>query len=136
MTSGQNNILSDPILSDHISFVKLLAWVFLSFHWVFWPNEMTKRPIDEKQFLGPQERPRRQKAFCYQKLFWPFTVWINCSSDLKIFANSQPSASNFTSFSQSLDQFFLTVGQNNVGNKIPVIVVVQKLKCDCKNFLT
>ena len=21
------------------------------------------------------------KAFCYQTLFWPFTVWINCSSD-------------------------------------------------------
>ena len=26
------------------------------------------------------------------------------------FANSQPSASNFKSFSQSLEQFFLTVG--------------------------
>ena len=24
-----------------------------------------------------------KKAFCYQKLFWPFTIWINCSSDLK-----------------------------------------------------
>ena len=24
-----------------------------------------------------------KKAFCYQKLFWPFTVWINCFSDLK-----------------------------------------------------
>ena len=21
-----------------------------------------------------------KKAFCYQKLFWPFTVWINCCS--------------------------------------------------------
>ena len=31
-----------------------------------------------------------KKAFCYQNLFWPFTVWINCSSDLKNFANSQP----------------------------------------------
>ena len=60
-----------------------------------------------------------KKAFCYQKLFWPFTVWINCSSDLKIFANSWPSASNFKSFSWSLEQFFLTVGQNNFGNKIP-----------------
>ena len=54
-----------------------------------------------------------KKAFCYQKLFWPFTVWINCSSDLKNFANSQPSASNFKSFSQSLEQFCLTKGQNN-----------------------
>ena len=29
-----------------------------------------------------------------------------------------PVASNFKSFSQSLEQFFLTVGQNNFGNKI------------------
>ena len=34
-------------------------------------------------------------------------------------ANSQPSASNFKSFSRSLEQFFLAVGQNNFGNKIP-----------------
>ena len=39
-----------------------------------------------------------KKAFCYQKLFWPFTAWINCSSDLKNFENSLPSASNFKSF--------------------------------------
>ena len=60
-----------------------------------------------------------KKAFCYQKLFWPFIVWINCSSDLKNFANSRPSASNFKSFSWSLEHFFLTVGQNNFRNKIP-----------------
>ena len=61
-----------------------------------------------------------KKAFCYQKLFWPFTVWINCSSDLKHFANSRPSASNFKSFSWSLEHFFLTVSQNNFGNKVPL----------------
>ena len=60
-----------------------------------------------------------KKAFCYQKWFWPFTVWINCSSDLKFFENSSPSASNFKSFSWSLEQFFRTVSQNNFGNKIP-----------------
>jgi hypothetical protein len=60
-----------------------------------------------------------KKAFCYQKLFWPFTVWINCSSDLKNFANYGPSALNFKSFNWSLEQFFLTVGQNNFGIKIP-----------------
>ena len=54
-------------------------------------------------------------------MFWPFTVWINCSSDFKKFANSQPAASNFKSFSQSPKQFFLTVGQNNFGNKLPFI---------------
>ena len=44
---------------------------------------------------------------------------MNCSSDLKIFANSRHSASNFKSFSPSVQHFFLTVGQNNFGNKIP-----------------
>ena len=63
-----------------------------------------------------------KKAFCYRKFFWPFTVWINCSSNLKIFANSRPSASNFESFSRSLEQFFLTVGQNNFGNKISFLL--------------
>ena len=47
------------------------------------------------------------------------TVWINCSSDLKKFGNSRPSALKFKSFSSSLEQFFLTVGQNNFDNKIP-----------------
>ena len=56
-------------------------------------------------------------------MFWPFTVWINCSSDLKIFANSRPSASNFKSFSRSLEEFFLKVGQNNFGNKIPFFTI-------------
>ena len=60
-----------------------------------------------------------KNAFCYQKLFLPFTVWIDCSSDLKNFVNSQPSASNFKSFSRSQEQFFLTADQNNFGNKIP-----------------
>ena len=45
-------------------------------------------------------------AFCYQKLFWPFSVWIICSSNLKKFANSWPSASSFKSFSQLLEHFF------------------------------
>ena len=68
-----------------------------------------------------------KKAFCYQKLFWPFTVWINCSSDLKNFANFRPSASNFKSFSQSLEQYFLTVGQNNFVNKIPYQIILRLL---------
>ena len=52
-------------------------------------------------------------------MFWPFSVWIISFSDLKIFANSQPSFSNFKSISRSLETFFLTVGQNNFVNKIP-----------------
>ena len=49
-----------------------------------------------------------KKAFCYQKLLWPFTVRINSSSDLNRFWKSSA-----FSFSWSLEQFFLTVGQNN-----------------------
>ena len=44
---------------------------------------------------------------------------MNCSSDLKTFANSRPSALNFKCFSKSQEHFFLTVGQNNFGNKTP-----------------
>ena len=58
-----------------------------------------------------------KKTICYQKLFWPFTVWTNRFSDLKHFANSRPSASNFKKKSRSLEQFFLTVGHNNFGKK-------------------
>ena len=42
---------------------------------------------------------------------------MNCSSDLKIFANSWPSSSNFKGFSRSLEYFFLTVCQNNFETK-------------------
>jgi len=34
----------------------------------------------------------------FQKLFWLFTVQINCFSDLKFFANSQLLASNLQNF--------------------------------------
>ena len=59
------------------------------------------------------------KLRLYQKLFWPFTVWLNCSSDLNFSANSRSPASNFKSFPWSLEQFFLTEGQNDFGNKMP-----------------
>ena len=38
----------------------------------------------------------------------------------KLFKWSWPSASNFKSFSWSVEQFFLIIGQNNFGNKIPL----------------
>ena len=58
-----------------------------------------------------------------QQAFWfkPFSVWITWSSDLKFFENSRPLALNFKRFSWLLEHFFLTVGQNNFGNKIPAI---------------
>ena len=62
-----------------------------------------------------QEQVKR--VLCCKKLFWPFTDQANCSNYLKIFANTRPSALNFKSFSWSLQQLFLTVGQNNFCNK-------------------
>ena len=56
------------------------------------------------------------------------SVTKNCSSDLKIFANSRPSASNLKSFSRTLVHFFLTVGQNNFGNKIPFLRPLCKIR--------
>ena len=45
------------------------------------------------------------------------------------FANSWHSASNFKSCSQSLEQFFLTVGQNNFGNKIQYSDILAAFAC-------
>ena len=65
-----------------------------------------------------------KKVFCYQTLFWPFTVWINCSKDLKFFCKFSAFSLEFQKFF-SIEQFFLTVGQNNFGNKIPFLYLVQ-----------
>ena len=75
-----------------------------------------------------------EKAFCFQKMFWPLSLfeYLTCSNDLKNIANSWPPASNFKSFSKSLEQFFLTVGQNNFGNKIPFLYLWWQA---CKGFL-
>ena len=72
---------------------------------------------------------QEQVKICNQKLCSPFSVGINCSSDLKTFANSWSSALNFERFSQSLEQFFLTVF---FGKKIPNIeprIVIREKKC-------
>ena len=62
-----------------------------------------------------------KKAFCFQKLFWPFTIRINCLSALK-------------SFSRWLEQIFLTVGQNNFDNKLPFFES-QIRSSQCAQFL-
>ena len=108
--SNFKKIASEPyyfIVSTALSWKKTQQkWGFFYFVKVFCNN-----------FHHKIYKEQVKKAFCYQKLFRPFTVWINCSIDLKIFANSWHSASNFKSFSRS--QLFLTVGHNNLGNKIP-----------------
>ena len=56
------------------------------------------------------------------KLFWP-TVRKNCSSDQEklwiFFEITKGRAADFAYISESLEHFFLTVGQNNFCNKIP-----------------
>ena len=66
-----------------------------------------------------QEQVRN--VFCFKNCTDFFTIRMNCSTDLKSFANSQPTASNFKKNSQSLEQFLLTESQNNFGNKMPNI---------------
>ena len=88
--------------------------------WIYFPiisSNLSYNCSNLLDNINLQEKVK--KAFCYHNWFWPCIVWINCSSDLKKFANSRPSTSNFKSFSQSLEKIFLTVGQNNFGNRIP-----------------
>ena len=68
--------------------------IFLNFPACFWVpiffsnlNHNCSNLLDMRNL---QEQVK--KAFCYQKLFWPLTAWINCSRDLKHFANSWLSA--------------------------------------------
>ena len=77
---------------------------FLTFSACFWMPKKISNLYNLLDMRNFQEQCK--KAFCYQKLIWPFTGWINCSNDLKNVANSLPLASNFKSFSQSLDQFW------------------------------
>ena len=103
--------------------IKLQFLYFLTFPVCFWiPIMFSNLNLNCSILLDMRNLHQQvKKAFCYQKLFWPSTVWINCSCDLKLFSNSRPSASNFKSSSRSLEQFFLTVGQNNFGNKRKLI---------------
>ena len=55
-------------------------------------------------------------------MFRPFTVQKNCSTDLKNFANSGPSASNLKVFLNHKNKFFLTLGQNNFNTKYNMIM--------------
>ena len=52
------------------------------------------------------------------KLFWP-TVRKNCPSDQEKLLKFEAEGRDFAKFLRSLEQFFLTGGQNNFGNKIP-----------------
>ena len=67
----------------------------------------------------------------FQKLFWPYTIWINCSSDL-IFL--QLLGLVFQKVFSITTTFFFTTDQNNFGYKIPVIIIRYKLWISGKKF--
>ena len=64
----------------------------------FWPKNLIEKWNRIFLFMNLNLQDQVKKALCYQKLFWPFTVWIDCSSDINFFANSWPSACNFKSW--------------------------------------
>ena len=52
----------------------------------------------------------------------------NCSSDREKLLKFEAEGREFAKFLRSLEQFFLTVGQNNFGNKIPLTLFGQNLE--------
>ena len=67
------------------------------------------------------------------KLFWP-TVRTNCSSDWEKLLKFEAVGREFANILRSLEQFFLTVGQNNFGNKIPFTNLKLVNPVGCNNF--
>ena len=98
------------------------------------------------RFYTQMRVEKKHKTFAY-KIYSHFTQQCNCfhvldlenlqeqvsksilvlnfdclnKCDRNNFVNSRPLASNFKTFSRSLEQFFLTVVQNNFENKIPFL---------------
>ena len=48
----------------------------------------------------------------------------NCSSDREKLLKFEAESREFSKFLKSLEHFFLTVGQNNFGNKIPFLKIL------------
>ena len=88
----------------------LKYFFFLTFHACFLIPTIYSKMNSNFSNLSNVRNLQEQvkKAFYYQKLFWPFTVRKNCSSDFKNFLDHSKKKKN------------LTVVQNNFGNKIPL----------------
>ena len=79
------------IFEIHISCRLTLCRYFLTFPACFYFSISFYNLNYNCSYLSDLRNLQEQvkKAFCYQKLLCPFTVWINSSSDLKVFANSR-----------------------------------------------
>jgi hypothetical protein len=81
--------------SDREFFLKFEAegWEFSKF---LWPSQNCANLLYLRNL---QEQVK--KAFCYQKLFWSFTVWIDCSSDREFFLKFKAEGREFTKILRS-----------------------------------
>ena len=53
-------------------------------------------------------------SIMFQKLYWPFTVWIDCSRDQENFLKFKSKGQEFAKVLRPLEQFIQTVkGQDN-----------------------
>ena len=77
------------------------AKIQTSFTLAVWGSDSMKQNYGKLTFMT---------FHCSNKLFYWWRTF---------FANFQPPVSNCKTFSPSIEQFFLTEGQNNFGNKIP-----------------
>ena len=83
------NFLSNPTNSG----LNIITWVhyyFLTFPACFWiPIIFSNFDYNCSNFIDMRKLQEEvKKALGYQKLFWPSSIWMNCSSDLKNFAFS------------------------------------------------
>ena len=82
-----------------------------------WPVEHFCPPIFSRSVLIWKKLGDKSVQLVRGSFFRKYFLWNPYFSNLKNFANSRPSVSNFKSFSQSLEHFFLTIDQNNFGKK-------------------
>ena len=66
-------------------------------------------------------------------MFWPFTAWIDCSSDLKNFAKFSAFSLESQKFFSISRFFFLTVDQNNFDNKILIFAFFRYISTNINN---
>ena len=91
-TNGRKNVglkigflFSRTLLTTRVFFI--LEKTFFNFSCMFLnPNNFSNLNSNCSTFLDLRNLQEQvEKAFCYQKLIWPFTVWTHCSSDLNFF---------------------------------------------------
>ena len=117
-------------------------WIICTMTLFLWPFEVVEVIFSKWHFDCSNTLDLIKTSFlkvvpifhCLNILFWPFTVHINCLSDLKHFANSRPSALNFQKFfSVDYKNIFSHRPRNTFQNKI--LFLVNSAKSNLKQIL-